>query len=222
MNLRHYGRAETVEVSSASFQHAYGALSRIIPDHWQRFVVLSQDASRRAYGVSPAAHALQPTLDGPLGDQWRQVACHENGTSDCPEILSSWFQWAPARRRRRGRAVWVRRCGRTLLRPPRRRDRRRLRAACDRPALPPRRRCCRRSLGLRAGCAAHGAGAGGEAAAAGRRHDGAVAQHRAGGSARRVRGQRGPGLSRPGDHQRDARLAVRGGGAPAWRCARPR
>ena len=94
INFKHYGVFETTEVQSYSFRHAYGAISRIEHDSWQRYVVFPKDARDRAYAVSAAARELAPALDGPIGDAWRQIGCAAVGLQSCPEILSAWFLWA--------------------------------------------------------------------------------------------------------------------------------
>ena len=75
LNLRSYGVFETNEVKSTAFESAYGAVSRIKPDHWQRYIVFPKDARERAYAVSPAARELAPTLEGSYGQQWARVRC---------------------------------------------------------------------------------------------------------------------------------------------------
>ena len=93
-NQAHYGRFITSEFKAAEFERGYGALARIQPDSWRRYVVFPQDARRRAYAVSPAAAELKPVFEGPIGSSWRRIGCDQTGTADCPEILSGWFMWA--------------------------------------------------------------------------------------------------------------------------------
>ena len=84
------------------FTEAYGALSRIQHDAWQRYVVFPFDARQRAYLVSPAARELQSYFEGAAGKSWSKVSQHypppwgcANTPSDCnDEILSGWFVWA--------------------------------------------------------------------------------------------------------------------------------
>ena len=93
-NWSAYRVAETVDVRSSAFQHAYGAISRIEHQQWRRFVVFPADARALAYRASPAARELQPFFDGASGEAWRQVGCRWLPGQDCSEILSPWFQWA--------------------------------------------------------------------------------------------------------------------------------
>ena len=96
LNDRYYGAFATNEFKSGAFVHAYGAISRIVPDEWRRYTVFPADARRRAYAVSPAAAELRPFLDGDEGEGWRRVGCEQMqlAAAACPEILSGWFMWA--------------------------------------------------------------------------------------------------------------------------------
>jgi hypothetical protein len=94
INRTYYGVFEINEVKSLQFRRAYGALARIRSDHRPRYVVFPRDARVAAYGVSPMARELEPTLDGPVGEQWRKTGCDAMGWTACPEILGGWFQWA--------------------------------------------------------------------------------------------------------------------------------
>lgn len=94
VNWRQYGVFLTTEFQGGAFPRAYGALARVTPDHWQRYVVFSADARARAYEVSPAAAELAPVLDGPRGRYWALNGCALTRTEPCPGILSGWFMWA--------------------------------------------------------------------------------------------------------------------------------
>ncbi|HET6265958.1 MAG TPA: class I SAM-dependent methyltransferase [Usitatibacter sp.] len=89
-----YGVFRNNDFRSADFQGAYGALSRIQHDRWERFVLFPKDARERAYSVSPAARELKPFFEGDVGAGWRMISCRETRRSECPEILSGWFMWA--------------------------------------------------------------------------------------------------------------------------------
>jgi hypothetical protein len=94
LNYHWYGVFRNNDFRSTDFVSAYGALSRIKHDHWQRFVVFPSDARERAYRFSSAARELRPSFEGRLGANWRQTGCNQTGISPCPEILSGWFMWA--------------------------------------------------------------------------------------------------------------------------------
>ena len=93
LNFHYYGVFETVEVKQAAFVRAYGALARIKPDHWQRYVVFPEDARKRAYAVSPAARELAPVFEGPYGQEWAHKYCAEAGIDPCTGVHAGWFQW---------------------------------------------------------------------------------------------------------------------------------
>jgi hypothetical protein len=93
-NLKMYGVFRLTDFQSGNFMEAYGAISRISPDTWRRYVVFPKDSRLRTYDVSPAARELRPYLDGEGGRNWRDVGCSQTKTTDCPEILSGWFVWA--------------------------------------------------------------------------------------------------------------------------------
>jgi hypothetical protein len=112
INWSRYGVFMNNELRSEAFQAAYGALVRIRPQRWQRYVIVSQDAREKAYLVSAAARELEPTLDGKgsEGEAWRQNrvegcnAMHKvfsvrnapyiKYVDPCPDILSPFFVWA--------------------------------------------------------------------------------------------------------------------------------
>ncbi len=94
VNFRHYGVFETNDFRSDEFRAAYGALSRIEHNHWQRLIPIPRDARVRAYEVSPAARELQPFLDGSVGQLWQQVGCSSWPIEPCRDIQAGWFMWA--------------------------------------------------------------------------------------------------------------------------------
>jgi hypothetical protein len=94
INLAVYGVFRNNDFRSSDFGSAYGALSRISQDHWQRYVVFPKDARERAYRVSAAARELEPFFEGEGGAFWTRVSCEQTNRSHCKEILSGWFMWA--------------------------------------------------------------------------------------------------------------------------------
>lgn len=94
INYSHYGVFRNNDFRSSDFQAGYGALTRIRPQTWQRYVPFPADARQRAYEMSAAARELQPFFEGAGGEFWRNVGCTQTRTEPCPEILSGWFMWA--------------------------------------------------------------------------------------------------------------------------------
>ena len=86
-NSRIYGTFTTVDTSSGPFVNAYGALTRIVPDHWVADVPVTRDARQKAYGVSPSFAQLAPSLEGTIGVTWTKIG----GGSD---LRGGWFMWA--------------------------------------------------------------------------------------------------------------------------------
>src|SRR4029077_13471017 len=84
----------TNEFRSAPFLSAYGALARIEPARWERYVVFPADARQKAYAVSPAALELRPALEGAAGKGWLKASCEHVPRNPCSEILSAHFPWA--------------------------------------------------------------------------------------------------------------------------------
>ena len=94
INRGFYGVFETNDFRSPQFEAAYGALSRIRHDHWQRLIPFPHDARLRSYAVSPAARELEPSLDGDNGGGWKAVGCSVLPIVPCNDIQSGWFMWA--------------------------------------------------------------------------------------------------------------------------------
>lgn len=94
VNFAHYGVFTDVEFKSPGFTSAYGALSRIAPADWQRYVVVPRQARVKAYAVSPAAAELAPTLEGPRKAEWMGDSCTLQAIDPCPDIMAGLFMWA--------------------------------------------------------------------------------------------------------------------------------
>ena len=86
-NQRIYGTYKTVDTVSGPFLSAYGALTRITPDHWVRDVPVTRDARIKAYSISPSFAQLQPSLEGTIGVNWIKI-----GGGD--DLRGGWFSWA--------------------------------------------------------------------------------------------------------------------------------
>ncbi len=63
LNRAHYGIAETVEIKSAFFRDAYGALTRVYPESFKPAVPVPREVRERLYGVSPSFEELRPFLE---------------------------------------------------------------------------------------------------------------------------------------------------------------
>ena len=94
VNYKVYGVFETNDFRSDEFRSAYGALSRIQHERWQRLIPVPQDARVKAYAVSPAMRELRPYLEGDIGKRWQQDGCSLWPLDPCNEIQAGWFMWA--------------------------------------------------------------------------------------------------------------------------------
>jgi hypothetical protein len=90
-NYRTFGSFTKSELTAPSFRAAFKSLLRIKPEREQRFVSVSTDALRKAYGVSPTFARLRPQLEGELGQNWQVPARAALGIQ---EIGAPWFLWA--------------------------------------------------------------------------------------------------------------------------------
>ena len=92
MNYTRYGAFLTSDFREGNFKQACGALMRIKPDVWQRYIVFSEDAANRAYSVSPAATELQSYL---TSTWWSKLSCSVLQLNPCPKaVAGGWFMWA--------------------------------------------------------------------------------------------------------------------------------
>ena len=89
-----YGVFRTNDFQHGPFPDAFGALSRIQQNHWQRYVPVPRDARERAYSVSDAARELKPFLEGDLARYWIPIGCTNHPIPDCDDFQSGWFVWA--------------------------------------------------------------------------------------------------------------------------------
>jgi hypothetical protein len=92
MNYKHYGALLTSDFREGNFKKACGALMRIKPDVWQRYILLSEDAASRAYSISPAAAELKNYL---TSNDWPKLSCSVLHLNPCPKVVAGgWFMWA--------------------------------------------------------------------------------------------------------------------------------
>ncbi len=94
INFALYGVFTDVEFRAPGFLSAYGALSRVKHEHWQRHVVVPRDVREKVYAVSEAAATLRPGLEGKIGEQWIKAGCAAQPIKPCADILGGWFIWA--------------------------------------------------------------------------------------------------------------------------------
>jgi hypothetical protein len=90
-NLVVYGAFVTTEVAADEWLAAYGALSRVEGDSWQRYIVVPRHVRERIYRVSPAFAELRPALEGQLGRDWALNGCRQ--MSVCDDVAAGWFMW---------------------------------------------------------------------------------------------------------------------------------
>lgn len=91
LNWAHYGLFETCETRSGYFNAAYGALTRVKTDRWNRYVPVSREVREKAYAVSPALREIAPHLEG-AARGWTGFGCKAVGV--CDDIAGGWFMWA--------------------------------------------------------------------------------------------------------------------------------
>lgn len=92
INYLKYGAFTDVEFRSRGFLSAYGAVSRVTPQHWTRYVALPKDVRERLYEVSPAFAELKPYFEGPPSAGFKPPGCGLE--TECNAFLMGWFMWA--------------------------------------------------------------------------------------------------------------------------------
>ncbi len=95
VNLLNYGTYTTWEVNSRPFTSAYGALTRVRPETWRRYLDVPQEVRRAIYSVSPAFLELQPALDGRAVIEileLRAIGCNLYPET-CGDIAGGYFLW---------------------------------------------------------------------------------------------------------------------------------
>lgn len=70
LNYGHYGVFLVGEFRSGAFPAAYGALLRVKPTPWQRYVPVPRETRQRIYALSPSFKELEPYLEGDCGRFW--------------------------------------------------------------------------------------------------------------------------------------------------------
>lgn len=86
LNWRYYRAFTVVDVKSRCFREAYGALTRVKPDHWRPNIPVPRDTLRKLYLVSPAFAELKSFYEGPRPLDW-----HPDPEGS---IIGGWFMWS--------------------------------------------------------------------------------------------------------------------------------
>ena len=96
-NRANYGIGAVSEFTHPVFARAYGSLTRVNPERWQRWVPVAAETRARIYRHSPAFRQLEPYLEGPPGRAWAafgKAVPPWNRPELRGEILGGWFVWA--------------------------------------------------------------------------------------------------------------------------------
>jgi len=91
LNYMYYGVFLTNEFREGTFKKAYGAVMRVQPAAWSRYMVFSDDVASQIYQVSPSSIGLQSYF----GNQyWRLLSCGALQLKPCPSGIGiAWFSW---------------------------------------------------------------------------------------------------------------------------------
>ncbi|MGE0736229.1 MAG: hypothetical protein AB7G15_18075 [Alphaproteobacteria bacterium] len=82
INQRHYGVRDISEFRQSAQIAAYAAISRVVPDRYERFVIAPKDVREKLYAASPAFARLRAELDGPML-KWAERGCDAQRISPC-------------------------------------------------------------------------------------------------------------------------------------------
>lgn len=93
INQRYYGAATVIELKSRPFEQVYGALTRVGPENYIKWVPVPEPSRELAYEVSPAFAELRVYLDGAETED--PVPAAEDFTlSRFGDMTGTWFVWA--------------------------------------------------------------------------------------------------------------------------------
>ncbi len=94
INRHYYTAAATIELRAPWFTHAYGALTRVDPEHAIVRIPVTAAARAQIYKASPAFAELEPHLEG----RSRLVNSLDTDDAESPappeEMTGTWFIWA--------------------------------------------------------------------------------------------------------------------------------
>ncbi len=89
-----YGVFRTSDFQTGPFPDAYGAMLRVRPAQWRQYGILPRDVRLLLYRESGAARELQPSLEGPIGQEWTTIGCAHSPIPDCHELQGGWAMFA--------------------------------------------------------------------------------------------------------------------------------
>jgi len=89
VNYRTFRSFSKSEMSSRSYEAAFRALLQIKPTEELRFIPVTSEAMRLAYGVSPSFAQLRPQLEGDVGRVWEVPVFAALGIHE----MGPWFMW---------------------------------------------------------------------------------------------------------------------------------
>lgn len=93
INRQHYGVATAIELKAPWFESAYGALSRVGPENYVKWVPVPEPSRELSYAASPAFAELRTYLDGAESEEPASTA--ESFTlSRFGDMTGTWFVWA--------------------------------------------------------------------------------------------------------------------------------
>lgn len=90
INLSYYGVFVVTELAGPDWLAAYGALSRVKHDPWQRYLAVPRHVRERIYRASPAFAELRSAIEGELGRRWTKHGC-QTIPETCGDIADGWF-----------------------------------------------------------------------------------------------------------------------------------
>lgn len=88
LNKIYYGIFTACEQTQSDLTKAYGALLRVTPLPFQRYLPVSRETRERIYAASPAFAELRPFLEGELGKNWGAYGPYKG------KDISTHFNWA--------------------------------------------------------------------------------------------------------------------------------
>lgn len=95
INYYYYNIFCVVEFKTSSLKNAYGALTRVEHEEWNRYIHVPREVREKIYPVSPAFKELRPYLEGQIGQSWASWSTSILGKENTKgDIGGGWFMWA--------------------------------------------------------------------------------------------------------------------------------